>query len=57
MQQDIIPAICFIISYCFFALYIAYILIKHYLIDNLENSKIVNENEKICRKIYIIDWY
>lgn len=38
-------------------IYMAYILIQRYSINNLENSKIINENKQIYKKMHKTNWY
>ena len=52
---DIILAICFLIGYCFFALYMTYAAVQYYLTKNPENLKIVNKNEQKYKKKHIAD--
>lgn len=53
---DMILAICFWINHWPFALYIAYILIRRYLNDNLDNNdRVSNEDERIHREMHTTD--
>lgn len=43
---NIIPIIYFLINYQLFAPHITYILVKHYLTNNLNNNNIDNNKKK-----------
>lgn len=57
---NIIPAIRFWISHCFFVYNIVYILIQYYSTNILRNLKIKdkdkNKDEQIYKEMHIVDW-
>ena len=53
---NIKPAICFLIGHRLFALHMAYAPVQRYSTDNLENSEIVDEDERIYREMHTTDW-
>lgn len=51
--SDSIPAICFLIDYKLFTLYIIYVLVSYYLIKNSKNFDLVYKIETIYAEMYI----